>query len=544
MAGSPNPEPAPDYRILFESTPGPYLVLRPDFSIAAVNDAYLQATMTRRADLIGRGIFDVFPDNPDDPAADGVRNLSASLERVRSLKKADTMPVQKYDIRRPQDEGGGFEERFWSPTNSPVFDKGELAYIIHRVEDVTDFILDKRRDDAKTEAEIFRRAQEIAAANQSLRQAHDETNALLRAVTDTLDDVILVKDLEGCYLTINPGGARLLGVPVESVVGRYDREFFDAEIATNIRETDRTILASGVARTYEELIVFAGVPRTFLTMKGPYRDAAGKIIGLVGISRDITDRKLAEQEIRQLNAELERRVVLRTAELEAANRELEAFSYSVSHDLRAPLRSMDGFAQALLEDYGEKLDEKARGYIKRVRDATRRMADLIEGILDLSRIARQDMHREAVNLSALAAEVIATLAAQQPQRKVEIQIADGLVVDGDRRLLLAMLENLLGNAWKYTSKRPEARIEFGSVTNSGGKPVYFVRDDGAGFDMKYAGKLFGAFQRMHGVSEFAGHGVGLATVQRIIRRHGGRIWAEAAMEKGATFFFTLWEPAS
>jgi light-regulated signal transduction histidine kinase (bacteriophytochrome) len=265
-------------------------------------------------------------------------------------------------------------------------------------------------------------------------------------------------------------------------------------------------------------------------------------MGLIGISRDITDRKLAERQIRQLNAELEQRVALRTAELEAANRELEAFSYSVSHDLRAPLRSMDGFAQALLEDYADKLDETARGYIRRVRDASQRMAELIEGILELSRIVRQDMHREPVDLSALAGEIVAGLAAREPQRIVEARIAQGLVADGDRRLLRAVLENLLGNAWKYTSRHGSARIEFGADAGSNGKILYFVRDDGAGFDMKYADKLFGAFQRMHGATEFEGHGVGLATVQRIIRRHGGRIWAEAQVEKGATFFFTLWDP--
>jgi len=533
---------AADFRILFESAPGLYLVLQPDFTIVAVSDAYLNATMTERDHILGRGIFEVFPDNPDDPAADGVRVLRASLERVRDLKVMDTMAVQKYDIQRPDAEGGGFEERHWSPTNWPVLDGGRLAYIIHRVEDVTDFIRGKRKDNEQMEAEIFRRAQEIAATNQRLRQARDETNALLRAVTDNVDDIILVKDMEGRYLTINPSGAGLLGASVDSVIGRDDREFFDPAIAASIRTTDREILTGDRARVYEEQIASAGVERTFLTLKAPYRDVTGKIIGLIGISRDITDRKQAEEEIRLLNTDLEQRVAHRTAELEAANRELEAFSYSVSHDLRAPLRSMDGFAQALLEDYGDKLDDTARDYVKRVRDASQRMGGLIEGILELSRIARQDLHREPVDLSAIAREVIDALKSQEPQRKVVVHISDGLVADGDRRLLHAVLENLLGNAWKYTSKHPDARIEFGTAAAKGARPAYFVRDDGAGFDMKYASKLFGAFQRMHGVSEFEGHGVGLATVQRIIRRHGGSIWAEAQIERGATFFFTLWEP--
>lgn len=544
MAGPSHPQPAPDFQVLFESAPGLYLVLRPDFTIVAASDAYLLATMTQRDAMVGRDIFEVFPDNPEDPAADGVRNLRASLERVRDLKAADAMPVQKYDIPRPQEEGGGFEARYWSPANSPVFSQGELAFIIHRVEDVTEFVRFKNSSEKKNEAEIFRRTQEVAQTYRNLLQAHDRTNALLRAVTDNVDDVILVKDLEGRYLTINPGGARLLGMAVEAILGRDDREFFGPEMAAGIRARDREIADSGETRSYEEQVSFGGNMRTFLTLKGPYRDSAGRIIGLIGISRDITERKLADEEIRLLNAELERRVASRTAELEAANRELEAFSYSVSHDLRAPLRSMDGFAQALFEDYGAQLDDTARDYIQRVRDASQRMAGLIEGILELSRIARQDMRHEPVDLSAIARDVIGSLAAQEPQRKVDVHIAADLVEEGDRRLLHVVLENLLGNAWKYTSKHPRARIEFGRAANAAGEArCYFVRDDGAGFDMQYSSKLFGAFQRMHGITEFAGHGVGLATVQRIVRRHGGRIWAEAETEKGATFFFTLWEPA-
>ncbi len=239
-------------------------------------------------------------------------------------------------------------------------------------------------------------------------------------------------------------------------------------------------------------------------------------------------------------------------ELEATNRELEAFSYSVSHDLRAPLRSIDGFSQILLEDYADELDEEGRGYLGRVRGASQRMGRLIDDLLGLSRVTRGSMRRERVDLSALAREVAESLRDSKPERAVEFLIEDELEVYGDARLVRVALENLLGNAFKFTGKEPEARIEFGvdpELTLRGRVPVYYVRDNGAGFDMAYAGKLFGAFQRLHGQDEFDGTGIGLATVQRVVHRHGGRIWAEGEVGEGATFYFTLrpglqFDPAS
>ncbi|MBI2926821.1 MAG: response regulator [Verrucomicrobia bacterium] len=226
------------------------------------------------------------------------------------------------------------------------------------------------------------------------------------------------------------------------------------------------------------------------------------------------------------------------AELAAANQELEAFSYSVSHDLRAPLRAIDGFSQALVEDGAEKLDERSQGHLQRVRAATQRMGELIDDLLNLARVSRAQMHQRHVDLSDLGARVADGLRRTDPERQVEIVIASGLVANGDPRLLQVVLENLLGNAWKFTSKQPNARIELG-LDRSANPPTFFLRDNGAGFDMTYAGKLFGAFQRLHSASEFPGTGVGLATVQRVIHRHGGRIWAEAEVGKGATFYFTL-----
>jgi PAS domain S-box-containing protein len=387
------------FRGLFESLPGLYLVLTPDLKIAAVSDAYLHATMTKREEILGRGIFDVFPDNPDDAAATGVSNLRASLERVLRDAAADTMAIQKYDVRRPD---GSYEERFWSPINSPVCGADRrIEYIIHRVEDVTQFVRHKKTGGEgesamrtrmeQMEAEIFRSSQEVALANQQLRQA---------------------------------------------------------------------------------------------------------------------------------------------------NQELESFSYSVSHDLRAPLRAIDGFSQALLEDYAEQLDASGKGYLLRVRAATQRMGVLIDDLLNLSRVTRAEMHRERIDLSHLANTIAGELRSSQPERNVDFAVPPALQAQGDARLVRVVLENLIGNSWKFTSKREHARIEIGA-SQSNGRPVFFVRDNGAGFDQAHAGQLFGAFQRLHGVSEFPGTGIGLATVQRIIHRHGGEVWAEGVVEKGATIYFTL-----
>lgn len=263
-------------------------------------------------------------------------------------------------------------------------------------------------------------------------------------------------------------------------------------------------------------------------------------IRFIGVLMDMTDRKRAEEELRQLTATLEQRVQARTAALEAANKELEAFSYSVSHDLRAPLRGIDGFSRVLLEQYFDRLDERGRDYLTRVRNASQRMGRLIDDMLNLSRIGRREMVRKTVNLSEIAASIIEDLRQRDPARKVEAIITPDLLVNGDPDLLRIVMDNLIGNAWKFTGQRETVRIEVG-VTTRDGERVYYVRDNGAGFDMAYADKLFTPFQRLHTEAEFPGTGIGLAIVQRIIARHGGRVWAEGEEGKGATIYFTLGE---
>jgi len=289
-----------------------------------------------------------------------------------------------------------------------------------------------------------------------------------------------------------------------------------------------------------------GAYRWHLGRATPALDEDGRITKWYGACTDIEEQKRTEQalqdnqrQVQKLNAELELRVIERTAELAAANKELEAFSYSVSHDLRAPLRSIDGFSQALLEDYAESIDAQGQNYLQRVRAASQRMAQLIDDMLNLARVSRGDMRREQIDLSRMVREVSEQLHREEPERAVEVIIADNINARGDARLLRIALENLLGNAWKFTSKQRSARIEFGVREGDAGEDVFFVSDDGAGFDMAYSDKLFGAFQRLHSASEFEGTGIGLATVQRIIHRHGGRIRAESEVDRGATFYFTL-----
>ena len=253
--------------------------------------------------------------------------------------------------------------------------------------------------------------------------------------------------------------------------------------------------------------------------------------------------QLLRAEMEAMEAQTARKIAEARAalveELEMKNRELEAFSYSVAHDLRAPLRSIDGFSQALLEDCGDKLDEEGKQHLRYVRESAQGMAVLIDGMLSLARVARSEFRREPVDLTDLAQAIFAQLRRSAPDRSISTIAADDLVVDGDPRLLRMVLENLIGNAWKFTTKRASPKIEFGIVANST-PPTYFVRDNGAGFDMTYVGKLFGVFQRLHSVSEFEGTGIGLATVQRIVSRHGGRVWAESEVGRGASFYFTLW----
>jgi PAS domain S-box-containing protein len=335
-------------------------------------------------------------------------------------------------------------------------------------------------------------------------------------------------DASGRYLFANRQFQQVFGLTREQVIGNVDADVLAPRVAQVLVPNDRQVVAQQVARELEEAVPTEDGVHTYISLKVPLLDAAGVVYGLCSVATDITERKRADEALQEAKKAAEE-----------ANRELEAFSYSVAHDLRAPLRGIDGFSQALIEDYSDKLDDEGRHYLGRVRESAQHMAELIEGLLGLARLSRSEMQWEAVDLSNLARASIERLRASDPDRSVECVIEDGLVQEGDARLLAAVLENLLANAWKFTRQESNPRIEFGRVDDAGGP--FVVRDNGAGFDMDYASKLFGVFQRLHAASEFEGTGIGLATVQRIVRRHGGRIWAEGEVGQGATFYFTLQE---
>ncbi|OJH35249.1 sensor histidine kinase [Cystobacter ferrugineus] len=344
---------------------------------------------------------------------------------------------------------------------------------------------------------------------------------------------------------VNRFAAELLGYTPEEIIGRDLYEFLGQE---EIRRTQETIEVQRQGQTVLinefKMLHKDGTHVWTMISTCPLNDEDGDYEGSLAIVIDITQRREAEQQVHQLNAQLERRIAERTAQLEFSNRELEAFAYSVAHDLRTPLRSISNFTLALTEDCADKLDATGLDYIQRIRAASRRMAELIDGILALSRVNRTEFIETDVDLSAQAHAIREQLQRWQPQRTARFRIQDGLVDRGDAQLLGAVLENLLGNAWKFTRNQQVAELEFGALAQQEGPRVYFVRDNGDGFDMEYKQKLFGVFQRLHTQQEFEGNGVGLATVQRIIQRHGGRVWAEGRVGQGATFYFTLHEPAA
>jgi signal transduction histidine kinase len=843
--------------LLFDSGPALQVLLSPDFTIVPVSDAHLKATMRRREDVVGRNLFDVFPENPDDAASASEKSLLASLMRVKTTLTADTMPILQYDIRRPEAEGGGYEQRFWTPINSPILDaSGGLAHILNRVEDITEFVRLQRRDHERSqqtaalrtkaermEAEVFLRSQEVAEAHRQLQVAHAEmerlyakareldaaksqffagvshdlrtpltliiapterllsdpalsapmratlemvtrnARLLLHQVNDLLDasrleagkmglvyadadfsrimrvvaghfdslasekgiiyrldlaDALAVQLDAGkiqrvlinllsnafkftppggqirCSLRVESSGERVVveiadsgrGIPLSErsrIFERYHqiaergapavagtglglaiaRDFVTlhggtisaddapeggalfrielplrapagtvvhgapidpaalrpevAEVVKGIRETRRaaapaaapqpgegvaasaspagdpserprilvvedhpdlndfisealrpdhavrcafdgvdglaqaiefnpTLIVSDVmmpGMTGEELVrelrrrpQFRDTPVVVLTARSDddfrvrlLRDGAQDFLAKPFSVEELRARvgnlvkaRLADERIRLLNSELVNgvaRLESLSGQLTAANQELEAFSYAVSHDLHAPLRSINGFSQMLVEDHVAHIDAQGMDLLARIRRAAKNMQAMIDDLLQLSQATRTQIARVTVDVSALAADVIDGLASRQPERQVEVVIAPGMTASADHGLLRVVFENLLGNAWKFTGKAAHARIEVGWSQPAGGATIYHVRDNGAGFRMEHAAKLFTAFTRLHTQADFAGTGIGLATVNRVITRHGGTIRAESQPGQGATFSFTV-----
>ena len=426
-----------------------------------------------------------------------------SCDRVLSSRAPDTMALQRYDVRGPD---GSFVVKHWQPRNIPVLTAGgAVRCILHVAEDVSEQLRV-----AELDAALAGRTREIA----------QERAIIERFFTLSLD-LMCVAGVDGYFKRVSPA-FDALGYERDEWLARPFVEF--------VHPDDRAAVLAEVAKlaTGQATVDFE---TRYRCKDGSYRwlswTCAPDGETLYAIARDVTDARANQEALARAKEAAE-----------AANRELESFSYSVAHDLRAPLRSIDGFSQALLEDYADRLDADGQKYLGFVRGSAQQMAQLIDDLLALSRVTRSELRHAEVDLSALAQAAVLRLQQAEPARQVEVVIEDGLRDRGDARLLAVVFDNLLGNAWKFTGKQAAPRIEFARVVHEG-HPAYRVRDNGAGFDMAFAHKLFGVFQRLHAAAEFDGTGVGLATVRRVVARHGGQAWAEGAVGRGASFYFTL-----
>jgi PAS domain S-box-containing protein len=399
--------------------------------------------------------------------------------------------------------------RYWQMAGKPILDNdGVMIGVLDTALDISDLIL----------------------TEQALQEREERFQRMLKVIPDMVsvhdpDMNILYSNWNGFAAV--PPEKQILNTKCYKTYRGYDQICPDCQAVS--------VLESKVP-FYGELELSAGYWIDLRVI--PLLASNGEVEFFVEWVRDISDLKKIEKELKDFNIELEEKVSERTTQLKAVNKELESFAYSISHDFRAPLRALDGFSASLQTKYDEHLDNEGRHYLDRIRNAAIYMSNLVDDLLDLSRITRRDFKQQQVDLSKLTSEIVVALKVAEPQRKARFKIASDLHVRGDAALLQSALQNLLENAWKFSSKEPQAEIEIGRTTVDGVE-VFFVRDNGVGFDMAYAKNLFGAFQRLHKVGEFPGTGIGLATVQRIINRHGGRIWAESEVGKGATFYFTL-----
>jgi len=478
-----------------EHDPSGIAVLDNELRYIFVSQRYLDDYRVPGRELIGKTPYEVFPELSERWRGMHQRVLDGAVERAEE----DAFPRQDGTV-----DWVRWECRPWYRGDGGV--GGMVLY--------SELITERRE------------------AAEALRRSREQYQTFI----DATDDMAFLKDEELRYVLVNTANARFFERSADEVRGRTDEDLMPAAAAENCRASDlRAVNAGGVVVTTE-----AVGDKVYESRKFPVELGDGRV-GVGGYVRDVTEQRRVDAEIRRLATDLERRVEQRTEQLEATNRELESFAYSISHDLRAPLRALDGFSEILLQDYSGVLDEEGRGYLGRIKSAANHMAGLMDGLLQLSRLNREELVLERIDLARLARDVIDELRRQEPDRRVDVLVESGLLAEADPKLVRVALANLIGNAWKFTSRHEEARIEVGSAPVSGdhGGAAFYVRDDGAGFDPRYARNLFGAFQRLHTPDQFEGTGIGLATVQRIVHRHGGTVWAEGEVEQGATFWFTL-----
>jgi PAS domain S-box-containing protein len=669
----------PDFEQLFRLSPNPYMVLDRELRYVAANDAYLRVTGSRLEDILGRNVFEAFPNDPEEPNNASVRLLQSSFQKVLTQREPDTLALIPYRVPLNTSTGTIFEERYWSATHTPFLDeRGEVAFILQHTVDVTE--VQRLRQAVRTaaagpdetalaqqvEAGVLQRAQSVQEANRKLdaerlhllqmfeqapsfmcflrgpqyifelanrvymglvgyrellgkparealpelesqgyfdlldrvfttgepfigrgmrvavqrqpgaplediyldfiyqpikgadgavtgifAQGHDiteqmraqaalkESEVRFRNMADHAPVMLWVTDPTGSCTYLSKGWYEFTGQTEEMALGMGWLTAIHPDDAKMARDTFLEANARQAPfRVDYRLRRKDGEYRWAIDSASPRHDSTGQFLGYIGSVIDITERKKVEDAMRQLNQELERRVQERTVDLLEANKELESFSYSVSHDLRAPLRHVTGFAQLLEKRAGPNLDNTSRGYVKTIVEAARQGGKMVDDLLEFSRMGRAELRKGRVPLHELVTEVQRELALEAEGRKVEWRVGALPEVQADPALLRLVLKNLMSNALKYTRPRATALIEIGSREEAGEVHVW-VKDNGVGFDMQYMDKLFGVFQRLHTAEQFEGTGIGLANVRRIVGRHGGRTWAEGHLEEGATFHFTL-----
>jgi PAS domain S-box-containing protein len=483
------------YRRLFEAAKDGILILDADTGrINDVNPFLIKLLGFSHSEMIGKTVGEL------SPFKDIVSN-QAMLERLQQdgYVRYEDLPLETRDGRHIAVE-----------FVSNVYQAGDQKVIQCNIRDITE----------RKKAEIV--------------------SNRLAAIVASSDDAIIGKDLDAIITSWNGGAEKIFGYTASEMLGTSIRRLIPADRQD---EEDWMLekIKSGESVEHFDTLRQAKDGR-FINISvtaSPIKDAAGKVTGVSKVARDISEHKAVERKIRQLNAELEQRVIERTAQLEAANKELEAFSYSVSHDLRAPLRHVMGFVELLRKNAGPVLSKKSLGHLTTISQAAKQMGQLIDELLAFSRIGQAQMQKKPVNLNRLVQEALTDFQGETRERKIVWDIHSLPAVRADRPLLRMVLVNLISNAVKFTGTRAEARIEIGCAPGGDDETVIFIRDNGAGFDPRYAGKLFGVFQRLHSREEFEGTGIGLANVQRIIHRHGGRTWAEGVVDGGATFYFSI-----
>jgi signal transduction histidine kinase len=493
-----------------------------DVSVAATRAQYLEA--------LGSGSFDLILSDGSIPGFDGFSALEAARERSPGTP---FIFVSGHPVDQPRD------------VSSPV--ECVLKTQLEQLAPVIERVLRGAASGAPRAEDSSHRTEHLINVVQELSLARDLATVMAivrraaRQLTGADGATFILRERELCYYADEDAIAPLWKgkrFPMAACISGWAMLNRQSAVIEDIY-ADPRIPADAYRPTFVRSLAMVpirtanpvGAIGTYWATRHEATPEEVKLLQTLANSTSIAMENV------QLLGELEQRVRERTAQLEAANRELEAFSYSVSHDLRAPLRHIDGFSELLVEESADRLDEAGRGHLQRIRRAAGRMNELIEDLLSLSRITRTEVQKETIDLTRLAREIAADL--QGSGRPVEFAAEEGVSAEGDPGLLRVVLENLLSNAWKYTAVTAQPRVAFGCRHESGGQRIYYVRDNGAGFDMAFAGRLFGVFQRLHSDSEFPGTGVGLATVERIVRKHGGRIWAEAAVGEGATFSFTL-----